>query len=41
MWIQLPKKMVIQLYRYGREAERSVDAALWTKWCELTNYYAE
>ncbi len=41
MWIQLPKKTVIQLYSYCREAERSVDAALWTKWCELTNYYAE
>ena len=39
MWVQLSRKTVVRIYCYCREGERSVDAALWTPWPELTNYY--
>jgi hypothetical protein len=41
MWIPIPKELIIQLYCYSRQAERSVDAALWTTWAELRDYYGE
>lgn len=39
MGIRLTKDLVLRLFCYAREAERSVDAALFAKWSELRGYY--
>jgi hypothetical protein len=40
MWISVPKQLVLQMFCYSREAERSVDATLFAHWWELREYYA-
>ncbi len=39
MWIAVPKLVVLQMFCYSREAERSVDATLFAHWWELREYY--